>query len=227
MIPFIKQQTLSPEALAMSALILKKRTPPFGPESNGILMTPDEFDRGDFDECWRYELIQGVLVVSPIPSNKETDPNEYLGYLLIGYREHHPQGSALDATLPEQYLKTGANRRRPDRVIWAGLGRKPKKNEVPAIITEFVSGRKRDRERDYETKRDEFMAIGVQKYWVIDRFMRTMTVFFLNRGRVRTKVIKENQTYTTHLLPGFELPLASLLSRADFWEEDEGEYGVE
>jgi hypothetical protein len=76
-----------------------------GPESAGLLMDPEEFDAvEDYDPAHRYELINGVLVVSPIPAPEETGPNELLGHLLIDYKEHHPQGSALDSTLPQQYV---------------------------------------------------------------------------------------------------------------------------
>ena len=33
-----------------------------------------------FVEGWRYELINEVLVVSPIPSRSERDPNDEIGY---------------------------------------------------------------------------------------------------------------------------------------------------
>jgi hypothetical protein len=47
-----------------------------GPASAGLLMTPDEFDAiTDYDDRYRYELIRGVLVVNPIPSEAEGDPN--------------------------------------------------------------------------------------------------------------------------------------------------------
>jgi Uma2 family endonuclease len=192
--------------------------PRFGPAANGILMTPAEFDRTEFEDGWRYELINGVLVVSPIPSESEVDPNEELGHLLRTYRETHPRGSALDATLPERNIRIGPNRRRADRLIWAGLGRHPRKHETPTIIAEFVSGRKRDQLRDYETKRREYAAIKVEEYWVIDRFRRTLTVFS-RTGRKR--VIREGQVYTTPLLPGFELPLARLFAVADRWPSEE------
>ena len=45
----------------------------------------------------------------------------------------------MSGTLPERYVKIGDNRRRPDRLIWASLGRKPHKGETPKIIVEFVS----------------------------------------------------------------------------------------
>jgi Uma2 family endonuclease len=184
-------------------------------------MTPEEFDRADFEEGWCYELIHGVLVVSPIPLESEADPNEELGHLLRSYKETHPQGSALDKTLSERYVRTYPNRRRADRVIWAGLGRRPRPYEIPTVIVEFVSAGKRDRQRDYEEKRDEYLALGVKEYWVFDRFQRTLTVFKLEDGQVITRVIKERQKYATPVLPGFELPLAKLLRLADEWDKPE------
>ena len=86
----------------MATATLKKRLPVFGPESNGIPMTPREFDRADFVEGWRYELINGVLVVSSTPSRNERDPNQELGYLLRIYQETHPQGAILEPTSARQ-----------------------------------------------------------------------------------------------------------------------------
>ncbi len=183
-------------------------------------MTPEEFDRADFEDGWRYELINGVLIVSPIPSRKERDPNEQLGYRLRFYREMHPEGKALNKTLFEETVVTGRNRRRVDRAIWAGFTRPPRLSDQPNIIAEFVSKRKRDRLLDYETKRDEFMEINISEYWIIDRFQRTLTVFFKAQGKIRKKVINANQVYRTNLLPGFELRLTDLFAVADDWSEE-------
>jgi Uma2 family endonuclease len=194
----------------------------FGIESNGILMTPQEFDEADpedFDELWDYELINGVLVVSPIPLEQEADPNEELGHILRSYKETHPLGAALDKTLAERYVKTGRNRRKADRVIWAGLGRLPRRWETPTIVVEFVSSRKRDRERDYEAKREEYRKAKVQEYWIIDRFEKIMTVHILDNGGYRKKVVTAKQTYRPKLLPGFEVPLAKLFALADAWDD--------
>lgn len=208
---------------APATITLLENHEPFGPESNGILMSPEEFDAADFDERWCYELINGVLIVTPLPLLNESDPNGELGYLLRRYQEDHPQGSALDFTTSERIVRTGKHRRRADRVIWAGIGRLPRRGDVPTIIAEFVSSRKRDRVRDYETKRDEYMAIKVKEYWIIDRFVHTMTVFIRSRGRYRMRVISKDEIYTTDLLPGFELPLARLFALADRWGEDQPE----
>lgn len=190
-----------------------------GPELAGTLMTPAEFDAlEDWDETWRYELIHGVLVVTPPPLEAEADPNDELGYLLRHYQEHHPKGKQLDATLPERIIRTKKNRRRADRVIWTGLGRLPDPRlDLPTIAVEFVSGAKKDRRRDYVEKRKEYVALKIAEYWIIDRFRRVMTVVRNAPGGSREIVVKEDEVYRTPLLPGFELPLARLLTAANRW----------
>jgi len=195
----------------------KTRRLRLGPRSAGVLLTTDEFDRARFEAGWRYELINEVLVVSPIPSLNERDPNEELGYFLRTYQESHPQGSALDLTIGEQTIETKKNRRRADRVIWAGLGRLPDPNETPTIIIELVSKGKINQERDYVAKRAEYREIGVKEYWIIDRFSKTMTVCLFAADRDQELVIAANQTYSTTLLPGYELPLRRLLELAERW----------
>jgi Uma2 family endonuclease len=188
-----------------------------GPDWNGASMTPDEFDAiEEWDEDYDYELIRGVLIVSPYPLPAERGPNDELGRWLLNYREQHPQGTALDGTLPEEYLRTETSRRRVDRSIWAGLRRTPNpKTDVPTITVEFVSAGKRSRVRDYVEKRQEYREAGVQEYWVIDRFRRTLTVFFADGTE---RLIQENEVYSTPLLPGFELQLSRLLAVADQWK---------
>jgi Uma2 family endonuclease len=182
-------------------------------------MTPEEFDAiTDYDDRFVYELIHGVLIVSPMPGESERDPNGELEYFLRHYHATHAQGYVLDKTLAEQYIALPESRRRADRAIWIGLGRVPNPQiDVPAIVAEFVSKRKRDRIRDYEEKRREYRAIGVVEYWIIDRFEKTMTVF-KNVGGVESQlVVGASEIYRTSLLPGFELPLSRLLKVADDW----------
>ena len=198
------------------------RKPRLGLASAGLLMTPEEFDAvTDYDDRYSYELINGVLVVTPIPSEAESDPNEELGVMLRNYQANHPQGAVIDLTLPERYVRVAGSRRRADRVIWVGLGRIPDTaQDVPSIVVEFVSRARRDRERDYEQKRRQYLDLGVQEYWIIDRFQRTMSVFRRDppvTGPEAVVTVTEAETYRTDLLPGFELPLARLLIVADKW----------
>ena len=69
--------------------------------------------------------------------------------------------------------------------------------------------------RDYEEKRDEYLAAGVKEYWIIDRFRRIMTVYRKGLAGPTYDIVTEAQTYETGLLPGFVLPLSRLLAKAD------------
>jgi Uma2 family endonuclease len=141
--------------------------------------------------------------------------------LLRVYQECHPQGSALNHTLPEQTLSTSANRRRADRAIWTGFEKLPNlRRTLPTVAIEFVSESRRVQRRNYEIKRDEYLASGILEYWVIDRYRRCMTVFRKRTPVFDTIVIQETDSYTTPLLPGFELPLSKLLAEADAVADD-------
>ena len=190
-----------------------------GPDLAGVLMTPEEFDEiTSYDDSFRYELIRGGLVVTPVPSEAEASPNDELGAMLRQYQREHPEGSALDETIPERYVRTSIGRRRADRVVWTRLGRRPDPAaDVPAIVVEFVSSSRRDRRRDYEEKRREYQEAGVVEYWIVDRFARQMTIY-RNAPEGRTElVVGEKETYQTPLLPGFMLALSRLLAVADRW----------
>jgi Uma2 family endonuclease len=187
-----------------------------GPGLAGTLMTPEEFDHaGEADRSFTYELIRGVLVVAPPPLVEERGPNEELGFQLRLYKTQHPQGSALDDTLPEQHVPASGNRRRADRVIWTGLGRVPNPlTDMPTIVAEFFSEGRRNRHRDFIEKGAECLAAGICEYWIIDRFERTFTACRSDGSDVS---VSENGTYTTPLLPGFELSVGRLFEVADRW----------
>jgi Uma2 family endonuclease len=197
-----------------------------GPELAGSLMSADEFDTAEeWDENYNYELINGVLVVVPPASEGERGPNDLLAFWLRKYCDEHPQGKSLDYTLTEHTIATSrGNRRRADRVIWAGLGRMPNvRRETPTSAIEFVSPGRAAWKRDYEVKRDEYLETGIVEYWVINRFERTLTVFEKTSAGPRQTVVHEGETFATSLLPGFQLPLAQLLAEADRLEQALGE----
>ena len=208
------------------ASVIERLSPPIGPRDAGMTMTLDEFERADYVRGYRYELIHGVLVVNPPPLEEERDSNEELGRWLRNYQEFHPQGKSLDLTLPEHNLRTIGQNRRPDRVIWAGLGRQPitrgpaARRDVPTIVVEFASARPADQRRDYQEKKNEYRDIGLREYWIVDRFRRAMTVYRWRGQRWTKKTLKQSETYTTALLPGFELPLTKLLGMADKYRTD-------
>ena len=196
-----------PEATATKSVVLR-------PDLAGTLMTPEEFDAvADAEEGYVYELIHGILVVTPPPLEEERGPNEELGFWLRLYRHQHPRDSALDETLLEHHVRGTVDRRRADRVIWAGLGRMPNpRRDLPTIVVEFASAGKGERHRDRLEKRAEYLELGIAEYWIIDRFRHTQSIC---RAQSEYQVIPRDAVYATPLLPGFELPIARLLEFAD------------
>jgi Uma2 family endonuclease len=183
-------------------------------------LSPEEFDAvEDYDPEYRYELIRGVVVVNPTPNESHEAPGDFLGYLLGRFRWEKPEGSVIDETLANRYVRTSAGRRLADRVIWAGLGRRPNpRKDPPTIAVEFVSRSARDRRRDYVEKRQEYRDAGVKEYWIIDWFRRQMTVALADGTE---RIVRDGETSSTPLLPGFGLPLPALLARADAWADQE------
>ncbi len=181
-----------------------------GPANAGLRMSVKEFlEHDDWERGPRYQLIAGVLIVSPEVSGGERFPNDELAYLLRNYRDAHPEFDLSD-TAYECDVRTSIGIRRVDRAIYMNLGRPAESLDIPTIIIEFVSEGSRNAERDYVEKREEFAAIGVKEYWVIDRFDRTLTVF-----AGTAEPIQESESYSTPLLPGFVLPVRKILDIAD------------
>ncbi|MCU0880837.1 MAG: Uma2 family endonuclease [Pirellulaceae bacterium] len=190
------------------------------PGLNGILISVEEFDTiKDWEPGYRYEVIHGVLVVSPPPEDAGQKPNERLGQWLWDYQQRHPSGKVLDDFMMERPVRTAAGVRVVDHALWIGYGRPIKsRRDLPTILVEFVSAGKRAALRDYDEKRDEYLKLGAREYWVIDRFRRAMTVY---SPPSNAQFIPETEVFTTPLLPGFELSLSELFKLADSYAEDD------
>ena len=80
--------------MAIGSKTRRRFTTTLGLRSSGILMTPEEFDDlsdSRFDRHLRYELINGVFVVTPPPGNAEMDPNLELNHILRSHQDDHPR----------------------------------------------------------------------------------------------------------------------------------------
>ena len=95
-------------------------------------------------------------------------------------------------------------------------------HRIPALVFEFVSKSRSDQERDYIHKRDEYHAVGVKEYVIVDRFKRSVLVLTWQPDEYAERTLTEHESYSTSLLPGLALcsawlaPLPALLSRHRF-----------
>ena len=185
-----------------------------GPDDAGLRLTRAEYADADFVEPYQYERVRGRLVVmSPAGPEHRFVSRPFRRELCRFWAEHlsliedvDVEGwvatSADDDRLPDicVYLKgEDAQRRVPDR--------------VPALVFEFVSKKRSDQERDYIHKRDEYHAIGVKEYVIVDRFKRSVLILTWQPNGYSERTLTEHDFYSTPLLPDLVIPLSEAFAQ--------------
>ena len=84
------------------------------------------------------------------------------------------------------------------------------KGPRPTLCVEVVSQGKEARDRDYVTKRQEYLVYGLLEYWIVDRFERHVTVLTRREDRWEEAVFEGDATARGVLLDGFAVPLSDL-----------------
>ena len=80
---------------------------------------------------------------------------------------------------------------------------------VPDIVAEVLSS---DRNRDLVRKRQVYAEAGIPEYWIFDEINETVIPLELrDGGYIERGVLTAEDTLTTPLLPGLELPLSRIL----------------
>ncbi len=178
---------------------------------DGLRMTADEYMDLPEDPLFRYELIDGVVVMTPSPAfEHQSTIAEIVAQFVVFLRGRDAGQVALelDVKLRDDLV------RQPD-VVYFREGKvqqvRAKVRPVPDIVVEIVSPD--SWERDHVTKRADYEAAGVGEYWIIDTERNAFTFLVLDDGVYR-EVEAAGDRYASTVLPGFELDLA--LVRACF-----------
>lgn len=184
----------------------------------GLRMTADEYLALPPDGE-RYELVEGVVVMSPSPVLRhQAVSGEIFGQLHVFLRTN-PVGFAFFEV--DVRLGRGAGGRdvvfRPDLIFV----RRERFGALPAYVTgapdlvvEVVSPGYRRYDR--ETKRSEYERHGVGEYWLIDPEEATIDLWRLVGDRFATMDAGAS-TFASQAVPGFVLDLDAI--RALFPEE--------
>jgi len=127
------------------------------------------------DDGNRYELVRGVLFVTPAPSDPHQTMDARLNALLtpyviqqcVGY-VYHPRavvmfdGSQVEPDIMVRQLHPDEN-----NPSWETA-------PTPLLVVEIVS--RSTRRRDYNEKRALYLDAGVSEYWIVDGAERTITI---------------------------------------------------
>jgi Uma2 family endonuclease len=175
-----------------------------GPSDHGRELTLQEFLEAEEEDGYRYELARGVLEVTEVPNDPHgvVVSNLYTG--VARYHLDHPGyiyrlggGNEFRFWLPG--MISGRN---PDLgVVLRGAPKDYRGRRIPALAAEVVS--RGSIHRDYETKREEYLAYGLLEYWIVDPLERKVTVL-TRRGDVwDERVVKGDEIIPSLVLPGF------------------------
>jgi Uma2 family endonuclease len=182
-----------------------------GSADNGRAMTLEEFLEAEVEDGYRYELARGVLEVSHVPNDPHRQVVSNL-YSAIGfYRQTHTDivrtfggGAEFQFLLPRMI-----SGRHPDlAVVLRGAPRDWRGRTLPVLAAEVVS--KSSIKRDYETKREEYLAYGLLEYWIVDPLKRQVTVLTRHGDDWHEIVLRDQQVITSLVLPGFATTVAEL-----------------
>jgi Uma2 family endonuclease len=193
-----------------------------GLADNGRTMTLEEFMDAEVEEGYRYELARGVIEVTYVPN----DPHGEIIWKLLSairdYQREHPMmihraGGAGEYRLWLPGMISGRN---PDvAVTLRNTPKDPRGRRPPSLVMEVVSEGREAYDRDYKTKRQEYLAFGIREYWIVDPQARVVTVLVRDGDVWVEHVFRDEQQAESSILPGLAIKVSDLWVEA----EDEGE----
>lgn len=192
----------------------------FGPHDHGRLVTDEELHGAEYQEGYRYEIIDGRLYVSPIANLPHDYFKEMLKTAFSDYARQNPSvinhiagpvrvfvHSRPATTVPEPDLALYADfphQLPPSQMRWQDVS--------PILVVEILSEdtSNKDLVRNVELYRE---VPSIQEYWILDTLEdHDYPTLFVHRRRGRNWRkqpirVEPGMTYTTPVLPGFSFTL--------------------
>lgn len=194
-----------------------------GPADHGRSMTLDEFLEADAEEGYRYELARGVLEVTHVPN----DPHGSIVWIILrfiaAYDLSHPRviDRAGGGNEFRFWLRGMISGRNPDVAVSLRGNPKDWRGHRPALLAfEVVSEGSEAHNRDYVTKRAEYLAYGLREYWIVDPQAKTVTVLIRDGDSWVEQVYRDDQQALSLVLPGLAIPLPDLWPEVEDDESD-------
>lgn len=188
-----------------------------GPADHGRPMTLEEYLGGDYEEGYQYELIDGELYVSPMPDSPYDDLEKWLLFKLYEYTRQRPD--IIDHVTDKARVFVPGRRRttcpEPDLAAYHEYPKEPPPRQrgwqysSPILVGEVMSAD--DPDKDLVRNVDLYLQVPeIREYWIVDPredVNRPRLLVYRRRGErwQRLITVQPGETYTTRLLPGFEL----------------------
>lgn len=174
---------------------------------HGLRMTADEYLALPEDLQCRYELVDGVVLVTPSASfGHQSIAGEIFGQI----RDFLKQRS-IGRVVHEVDVRLGDDLvYRPD-VVYLRADKVDRCGnavlEPPDLVVEVISPQ--SRAYDLKTKCSDYEKAGVAEYWVVDPFRDVFHFFVLEDGLYQARK-ESGGRYESAVLPDFSLDLAAV-----------------
>lgn len=188
-----------------------------GPRDHGRVLALDEYYDAAYEEGYTYEIIDGVLVVSPNPLPNHDRWVNAVHEALLMYTKRFPRRLNYVSTRSELSIprRPGPTRPQPDIAAYRDFPDPPPASwdEVcPVIVVEVISPRRAAKDTD----RNRFLYLEkhqVAEYWIIDPSVNALEPRLIALRRKPRAAAWEEQsvpfgrTYTCKALPGLKINL--------------------
>ncbi len=186
------------------------------PADHGRPMSFDEYMAGDYEEGYQYELIDGRLYVSPQADAPMGLVERWVYLKLQHYSEDRPEILNFVYSKSRVFVpgRPGVTTSEPDVAAYRDFPlrlpfRKIRWQDVsPRLVVEVLSVD--DPDKDLVRNVELYLLVpSIREYWLFDPRpdpeQPSLRVYRRNGKRWREIDIAYGETYTTKLLPGFEL----------------------
>jgi len=178
---------------------------------HGMRLSAREYFELEEDGC-RYELIDGVVCMTPSPNWRHQEVAQEISWQLYGYLKGHPVGRVI----PDVDVHLGTGPRggdliyRPDIVFFKAGRRFHEADRIiapPDLVVEVAS--LSTRRYDRETKKADYERFGVLEYWIVDPLRKSFEFDRLVDGRY-VSIASEGNVFRSEAVHGFALDLAAV-----------------
>lgn len=184
----------------------------------GLRMTAKEYFDLE-DDGFLYELVDGVVCMSPSPS----PVHQALMAEITTQLGIHLRSAPVGRVFPEVDVHLGRASSGADLVYRPDIVfvRTEQLSEIgdhisgpPDMVAEIVSSG--SRRYDTETKKNDYERCGVREYWLIDPEREVMTFYRLRDGKF-AEVAPSDDLLNSEVVPGFALDLARVREAFKPW----------
>lgn len=180
------------------------------PPAGEIILTYDDYLKLPEDGN-RYEILEGVLYVTPAPVPRHQRVSRNLEFILHSYVSAHNLGEILDAPIDVIFSRTSIAQ--PDLIFISRekLHLITEKNIAgpPDLVVEILSPS--TSERDRLVKAQVYAKHGVDYYWLLDPETKTLEEY-RREGKTFTllSAVQGDSTFSPELFPRLQIDLGQV-----------------